>query len=118
MNPVTAKRYIDTIMAYFAPRACVALGLNCWTASTSVTDAQVNLKLAPNPATSEINITVSEEKPVKSYAIYDISGRMLRNMNDVNSSFISVRRENLQDGMYLIQLRFEEGVLTKKVIFE
>ncbi len=118
VNPVTAKRYIDTIMAYFAPRACVALGLNCWTASASVTDAQVNLKLAPNPAISEINITVADNKPVKSYAIYDISGRMLRNMNDVNSSFVSVRRENLQDGMYLIQLRFEEGVLTKKVIFE
>jgi hypothetical protein len=94
------------------------LNSNCWSASTSVTDAQVNLKLAPNPATSEINITVADNKPVKSYAIYDISGRMLRNMNDVNSSFVSVRRENLQDGMYLIQLRFEEGVLTKKVIFE
>ncbi|MBP6446431.1 MAG: T9SS type A sorting domain-containing protein [Saprospiraceae bacterium] len=117
-NAVSARRYIDTIIGYFAPRACVALKLNCWSASVSVTDAQVNLKLAPNPATSEINITVAENKPVKSYAIYDISGRMLRNMNDVNSSFVSVRRENLQDGMYLIQLRFEEGVLTKKVIFE
>ncbi|MBK8053900.1 MAG: T9SS type A sorting domain-containing protein [Saprospiraceae bacterium] len=117
-NAVSARKYIDTILGYFAPRACVALKLNCWSASTSVTDAQVNLKLAPNPATSEINITVADNKPVKSYAIYDISGRMLRNMNDVNSSFVAVRRENLQDGMYLIQLRFEEGVLTKKVIFE
>lgn len=104
-----------------APRACIGLDLPCRSlvASTNeVTDAQVNLRLAPNPATAEINITVADDKPVKSYAIYDISGRMLRNMNDVNSSFVSVRRENLQDGMYLIQLRFEEGVLTKKVIFE
>lgn len=117
-NGTSARRYIDTIIGYFAPRACVALKLNCWPASTSVTDAQVNLKLAPNPATSEINITVADDKPVKSYAIFDISGRVIRNMNDVNSSFVSIRRENLQDGMYLIQLRFDEGVLTKKVIFE
>ncbi len=117
-NAASARKYIDTIIGYFAPRACVALKLNCWSASVNVTDAQVNLKLAPNPATSEINITVADNKPVKSYAIYDISGRMLRNMNDVNSTFVAVRRENLQDGMYLIQLRFEEGVLTKKVIFE
>ena len=121
MSAAKARRFIDSIIAFVAPRACIGLDLPCRSlvASTNeVTDAQVNLKLAPNPATSEINISVAENKPVKSYAIYDISGRMLRNMNDVNSSFVSVRRENLQDGMYLIQLRFEEGVLTKKVIFE
>lgn len=121
MSAAKARRYIDSIIAFVAPRACIGLDLPCKSlvASThEVTDAQVNLKLAPNPATSEINITVADDKPVKSYAIFDISGRVIRNMNDVNSSFVSIRRENLQDGMYLIQLRFDEGVLTKKVIFE
>ena len=117
-NAASSRRYLDTILAYFAPRACVALGLNCWPAATNVTDAQVNLRLAPNPATLEINITVSDDKPVRSYSVFDISGRMVRNYNDVNSTFLTLRRENLQDGMYLVQLRFDEGVLTKKVIFE
>ncbi|MBL0025676.1 MAG: hypothetical protein IPO98_12080 [Saprospiraceae bacterium] len=34
-NAASARKYIDTIIGYFAPRACVALGLNCWSASVN-----------------------------------------------------------------------------------
>ncbi|MBK8346285.1 MAG: T9SS type A sorting domain-containing protein [Saprospiraceae bacterium] len=119
-NSVTSKIYIDTIMGYFAPRACVALGLNCDFNSsvTDLTDANVNLKMAPNPATTELYITVSDETPIRSYAIYDISGRIVRNITDLNSSSVNLRRESLQNGMYFIKMNFDKGSLTKKVIFE
>ncbi|MBL0025675.1 MAG: T9SS type A sorting domain-containing protein [Saprospiraceae bacterium] len=61
---------------------------------------------------------MSDDKPVRSYSVFDISGKMLRNNNDVNANYLTIRRENLQNGMYLVQLRFDEGVLTKRVIFE
>lgn len=120
INPVTSKTYIDTIIGYFAPRGCVALGLNCDFNSSvkEVSEAQVNLFMSPNPATAEINISVANDKPIRSYSVYDISGKMLRNYNDVNANYLTLRRENLQNGLYLVQLRFDEGVLTKRVIFE
>lgn len=121
MSATKARRYIDSIIAFVAPRACIGLDLPCKSlvASTNeVTDAQVNLRLAPNPASTEINITVSDDKPVRSYSVFDISGRMVRNYNDVNTTFLTLRRENLQNGMYVVQLRFDEGVLSKKVVFE
>ena len=119
-DAVIAKTYIDTIVGYFAPRACVALGLNCDFNSSvnDLTDANVNLKMAPNPATTELYITVSDETPIRSYAIYDISGRIVRNITDLNSSSVNLRRESLQNGMYFIKMNFDKGSLTKKVIFE
>ncbi len=118
-NPVTAKLYIDTILGYFAPRACVALGLDCWSSSTKdISDANVNLKMSPNPATSDISITVSDETPIRSYSVFDISGRAVRNYSNVNTSTVTLKRESLQNGLYLVRMQFDGGTLTKKVIFE
>lgn len=114
-----AKTYIDTIIGYYAPRACVALGLDCWQSSTrDLTEAQVNLKLAPNPASLAVQISVSEETPVRSYAIYDISGRMVRNVTQVDASFIELQRESLHNGLYVVRLHFDQGIISKKIIFE
>ena len=119
-NRTTAKMYIDTIVGYFAPRACVALGLNCDFNSSvkDLSDSNVNLKMSPNPATTDISITVSDETPIKSFAVFDISGRIVRNYNNVNSSLVTLKRESLQNGLYLVRMQFEGGTLTKKVIFE
>ena len=119
-DAVIAKTYIDTIVGYFAPRACVALGLNCDFNSSvkDLSDANVNLKMSPNPATTDISITVSDETPIKSYAVFDISGRMVRSYNNVNSSAVTLKRESLQNGLYLVKMQFDGGTLTKKVVFE
>ena len=118
-NPVTSKLYIDTIMAYFAPRACLALGLDCFTSSTKdLTDINVNLKMSPNPASVDINITVSDETPIKVVTLFDVTGRVVRTFNNVNTSAYTLRRESIQDGMYFVKLDFDKGTLTKKVIFE
>ena len=74
--------------------------------------------MAPNPATTDVQITVSDKTPVRSYAIYDISGRMVRNMNDINTNALTIRRQGLENGMYIIRMQFDGGMLSKKVIFE
>jgi len=118
-DAVSARKYIDTIVGYFAPRACVALGLDCWKVGTQdLTDSKVNLKMSPNPATTELQISVDSDKPVKSYIIYDITGRTVRSTVDVNSSNFVVNRQTLQNGLYIIKLQFESGILSKKVLFE
>lgn len=118
---VSSRKYLDTIVGYFAPRACIALNLPCKSAvssTTDLTDAKVNLKMAPNPATNQLQISVSDETPVRSLGVYDISGRLVKSVADINASYYMLRRENLQDGMYIIRMQFDGGVLSKKVIFE
>ncbi|KXK36674.1 MAG: T9SS type A sorting domain-containing protein [Saprospiraceae bacterium] len=114
-----AKIYIDTMIGYFAPRACLALNLDCFTTSTKeVSEAQVDLRIAPNPASQYINITVSDKTPLKALFVFDISGRELKSVADINASHYVLRKENLQNGMYIIRMQFEKGVLSKKVVFE
>lgn len=114
-----AKLYIDTIVGYFAPRACLALGLDCFTTSTKdLTDAQVGLRMSPNPASYQLNLSVSDATPIQSIALYDISGRVMLNISDVNASHYTLRRDQLQNGIYIIRLQFEKGVISKKVVFE
>lgn len=120
-DAVSARKYLDTIVGYFAPRACLALNLPCKSSVTStkeLSDINVNFRMAPNPATTDVQITVSDKTPVRSYAIYDISGRMVRNMNDINTSALTIRRQGLENGMYIIRMQFDGGMLSKKVIFE
>ena len=74
--------------------------------------------MSPNPATTELQISVDSDKPVKSYIIYDITGRTVRSTVDVNSSNFVVNRQTLQNGLYIIKLQFESGILSKKVLFE
>lgn len=118
-NGASSRKYIDTIVGYFIPRACVALGLDCWSVSTKeISEANVNLKMAPNPAHSDINISVSAETPIRSISVFDISGRMLRNIQNINTNEYTLRRDHLQDGLYIVQMQFEKGVLSKKIIFD
>jgi len=121
MSATKARRYIDSIIAFVAPRACIGLDLPCKSlvASTNeVTDAQVGLTLAPNPASAEIYITVDTKTPVRSYSVFDINGRMIKNLDNINASEFTITRDLIQTGLYLVQLRFDQGVLTKKVMFE
>ncbi len=118
-NAKSAKIYIDTIVGYFAPRACLALGLNCFTTGTKdLTETQVNLQMSPNPASYQLNLSVAQDSPIKSIAIHDISGRVVMNVNDINASQYTLKRGNLQNGIYIIKLQFEKGVISKKVVFD
>jgi len=118
---VSSRKYLDTIVGYFAPRACITLNLPCRSLVTStkdLTDINVNLKMSPNPASVDVNISVSDETPIKAVTLFDITGRVVRTFNNVNTSAYTLRRESIQDGMYFVKLDFDKGTLTKKVIFE
>jgi hypothetical protein len=49
--------------------------------------------------------------------VYDGQGRMVRNGN-VNLDRVVLEREGLKAGNYYVELFFDEGSLTKKVILD
>jgi hypothetical protein len=124
MSATKARRYIDSILAFVAPRACIGLDLSCRAlvdknvSVNELSDADVQLQVYPNPATSVMKIVTDEESPIANVILYDVSGKVVRSYNDVNSNNLEINRESLGKGMYLLQLNFEAGSITKKVIFE
>lgn len=115
----SSRLYIDTIIGYFAPRACVALGLNCeFSVSTKdLNDIDVNLTMSPNPASSYVNLRVGKDTPIKAITLMDVSGKVVQRVGRVNASQYELSRNGLPAGLYIVKMEFDNGILNKKVMF-
>lgn len=121
LNPDASKEkalpYIDTIMAYFNPRAYLALNLA--TSTKEVLKAEtVEMTVGPNPSLDVVFVRSAPDKPMKNVALYHMNGKMLRGIMNVNSSTFELHRNGLPPGIYLLQAEFEEGIVTKKIVFK
>lgn len=114
-----AKTYWDTIFAYVAPRACLVFDLECEgvTRVTELVNNQVQLQVMPNPATSQFTITTREESPMMAIEVYDLNGRLVQDLTQVNANSYTVERNNLPDGVYFVRVHLEEGVGVQKIMF-
>lgn len=111
-----ASAYLDTIVQYFIPRgyACLMLA----TANQEIYDAaEVGLNMSPNPAIDFVNFETKSEFPVEDVAVYDMSGKYLTGSFGLNANSFTIRRGNLPPGLYFVKLRFKEGIITQKLIF-
>jgi hypothetical protein len=121
-TPARAKLYIDTIMSVVAPRACLALNLPCKGLVLGTQDllnaSTTKLTIAPNPAQSYITFESEVVNPMRAIELYDMSGRLVRQVAKVDNHQFNMMRGTLPNGMYIAKVQFEGGVLSKKVIFE
>ncbi len=120
-SPSVARTYIDTIIAYFAPRGCIALGLNCAGVSSApelLTNDYVQMSIAPNPATDMAFISVREDLSIQHIEVYDISGRMVHSARNINQHNYQFERNGLPKGMFIAKAYFKEGVIAQKFLFD
>lgn len=113
------RTYIDTIVAYYAPRACVALNLNCdFTSATEDIVDQNRFSTSPNPADDQI-LVESKEMKFGNVAIFDITGkRVLSTNNSTTQNSLNVNVANLNTGIYVMKVQFEDGVAIKKIMIK
>ncbi|MCC6727606.1 MAG: T9SS type A sorting domain-containing protein [Saprospiraceae bacterium] len=119
-NSVRGKLYLDTILQYFAPRACLALGLGCNLTGYSATSESLGLKelelsIYPNPATTILRFNTSPESPMRSIHFHDLQGRLVRAYDQVGVSQFTVHLNGLVAGSYLVKIAGEKGVAAKLV---
>ena len=86
----------------------------CSTAQLSVDDEKLDnsLKLYPNPVTNILTIE-SKNVAISKVEIYSILGEKIK---EINSNFGSIATDNLPNGMYLIKIYSEKGMVMKKTI--
>jgi len=119
-DPVLAKTYWDTIFAYVAPRACLALDLGCAdiTSINEIDAAVVNFQLAPNPAGETFRISTASDQPMISTQLFDVMGKVAQDITIINNTDHVISRNGLAPGLYYIKVNFKEGSLVEKVIFK
>lgn len=119
MSATKARTYIDSIMGYFAPRACAVLDLPCSTVSTTpVVRDNVQLLVSPNPANEYVRFTSQAGEQILSVELYDINGRLVQNHYSINNTEFTLNRNGLTPGFYVAKVRFEGGFTTEKVMFD
>lgn len=77
----------------------------------------MNSNVYPNPTKGIVNVSIPDLADTATIKLYDIQGRQIlsKETNQVNSSF---EIDNLQDGMYLVNIENEEASVTKKIILK
>lgn len=111
----------DTIFAYASPRACIALGLGCEMATDieEVQDASVfGLAFSPNPAVNAILVEANSDASIQDIELFDLSGKLVQRIAGINNNQAYIKRNNLPAGIYVTKVRFEEGIVTQKVVFK
>lgn len=118
MSAAKGRAYIDTIMGYANPRIVCTLDLGpCSLVGINENDPiAVGVAMYPNPAHDRLSIT-SEKAVIRAYEVYDVNGRRLRNENVERNSFF-MPRGDLKAGVYFVQLHFDEGTVTRKVVLD
>jgi len=118
MSAEKGRRYIDTIMAYYAPRACQVLGLECGLSSVRQVEAEDVITAAPVPAVDQIRVESKDGSNMRTLHIYDMQGRLLQAEEGINSTVHIVRRNQLPNGQYIMRVFFEDKVTSQFVLFQ
>lgn len=119
MSATKARTYIDTIQAYLNPRIVCALNLPGCSLSGILEDLQPGaVNLYPNPSSQEFRVSSEiANNRILRVEIVDLQGRLVRSI-EMNDFEYTVRHEGLNRGLYMVKIRTEQGIVTKKVIFE
>ena len=85
---------------------------NCYD-SLSIDDStlEASVSIFPNPFTNYVTIDFNSNIELKHIEVYNILGQVV-----VTTKQTTIQTENLQSGIYLIQIKTDKGILTKKVI--
>ena len=87
------------------------------TLSVDEEELSQNLKIFPNPASSNLKIVYNGEKPIKSVKIYDSLGRKVFEIK-TNTNEKEIRIDNLEKGVYFLQVNTDQAHISKKLIFQ
>jgi hypothetical protein len=71
------------------------------------------MRLFPNPVTSNLNIKLSNDNTITSAQIFDMNGRAIFNIKD---HFETINVSSLQSGLYILNIETSKGIITKRFI--
>ena len=120
-SAVKGRAYIDTIQGYLNPRIVCALGLPGCVPNPASVNENVSLSditIFPNPSSTEINFSAKGSNTIKSVELYDVTGRMVKQIVGLNTKNYSIQREGLSNGLYITKIQLNKGSVSKKIILE
>ncbi len=80
--------------------------------------AEATMTVVPNPATSQIAVEVENLEGDAVFTISSITGSVVDRTNVQLNGTTTIRRDisSLQSGMYIIEVRSQQGIVTRKLV--
>jgi hypothetical protein len=89
---------------------------------SGIREVKENMQLSvfPNPASSELNIAVSaEQKPISNIHLFDVAGRMTKEITQVNALTKTIDLNGMANGIYLLSVKLTNGTTaSRRVVVE
>jgi len=85
-----------------------------WSLSTSVSEIAVKFTISPNPVKDEMSVLTDDQN--LNYTIFNLSGQLIMDSQLKDSHSISAK--NLNNGMYLLQLKSGNRKTIQKFIVQ
>jgi len=119
MSAEKARTNIDTIMNYFAPRACITLGLEECQGEvfTSVVEEErlfEAINIYPNPTSGFLTISTKEFK-LNSICVLDMYGKVVKLFSFVHDQENTINIEDLPNGLYQFIIESNDAIIVRKI---
>lgn len=76
-----------------------------------------DIQYAPNPFTTELYITAPSDFKNATIKVFNSIGQLVRELTNVNGNTVTVRRDNLNSGIYFVQIQESGKIMaTNKII--
>jgi len=124
MSKEKAEAYMDTILAYVLPRLWVAMDLgappdeSCTTATETLLKNAVELEILPNPSNSAMMIHAPSNFTMREIQVFDMKGSLLQRSGDIDDIEYRLNVTQLQPGMYILKIRFDQGITARQIIVQ
>lgn len=105
----------DIFYGYGMVNAKLALEVALGTVSTNVVEADLGLKIYPNPVAEQLFIQHQNFNGQGEFQIYDLNGRMVL-ADNANSGLFSVNVSHLSDGVYVVHFNTNGQRYTSKFV--
>ncbi len=121
-DPAVARTYIDSLVGYIVPRMSLALGL--------VTEAAVavpvsienslneQLRIFPNPANTQLTVTTTNGRLIDQVTLLNLSGQIILQRDQISRKDITIERNDLSAGIYLLKIQAGSQTSYQKVMFD
>ena len=110
---------IDTMANYFGVRACITLDLDCDLQLTSTRNNILEeglISMSPNPSAGYLQIeSTNSNRIIKNVSIHAMDGKLMRHFQ-VENHLLREDDLNLPKGLYSVIIRFEDGIVPKKLM--
>lgn len=109
---------IDTMAGYFGVRACFTFGLSCPNIPNATREVVLEdhlVKVAPNPTSGTLMIEATTGRMMEDVRIMAINGQEISRYT-IENTYFQVDDLQLTPGFYLAIVRFEDGIVPKKIV--